>query len=69
MTHHNTHGTLDGVEGKYDRVYVFSEALDDRIVFSFCYIPGIGITEGSSSWVKKSDIPCHVYESFSGNKY
>ena len=43
MNHHNTHGTLDGVEGKYDRGYVFSKVLDDRIVSSFCNISGIGI--------------------------
>jgi hypothetical protein len=41
MTHHNTDGTLDSVEGKKERVYVFSKALDDRNVPSFCYICGV----------------------------
>ena len=44
MAHYNAHGTLDTVECKYERHYIFGMAFDDGDVPSVCDISGLRIS-------------------------
>jgi hypothetical protein len=44
MAHYNAHGTLDTVECKCERHYIFDVALDDRYVPSVCDVSGLRIS-------------------------
>jgi len=44
MAHYNAHDTLDTVECKYERHYIFGMAFDDGYVPSVCDISGLRIS-------------------------
>ena len=51
-----THSTVDRAVDKYELGWVFSKALNDRYVSSFCYISGVRISGRQFFPLKQPDI-------------